>query len=113
MVVTGQIVRVLAQGPDGLPHSIGHDIDLKVNVDRGRIEDFLHLASRDDTPLLTGAVTLKTTLHIPPGPAPVHERMTLDGSFVLDQAEFSDPEGAGPHPGVELARDGKARRIEE
>lgn len=91
MVVTGQIVRVLAQGPDGLPHSIGHDINLKVNVDRGRIEDFLHLASRDDTPLLTGAVTLKTTLHIPPGPAPVHERMTLDGSFVLDQAEFSDP----------------------
>ncbi len=90
MVVTGQVVRVLVTGPDGSPHSIGHDINLKVNVDRGRIEDFLHLASRGDTPLLTGDVTLKTTLHIPPGPAPVHERMTLDGNFVLDQAEFSD-----------------------
>lgn len=89
MVVTGQIVRVLAPASEGPPHSIGHDIDLKVNVDRGRIEDFLRLASHGDTPLLTGDVTVKTTIHIPPGPVPVHERMTLDGSFVLDQAQFS------------------------
>jgi hypothetical protein len=89
MMVTGQIVRVLATGPDEKPQSIGHDIDLKVNVDRGRIEDFLRLASHGDTPLLTGDVHVKAAIHIPPGPLPVHERMTLDGSFVLDQAHFS------------------------
>ena len=35
---------------------------------------------------LTGALTLKTALHIPPGPVPVHQRLTLKGVFNLDQA---------------------------
>jgi hypothetical protein len=87
----GQVVRVLVQDPGGTgqKQSVGHDIALKVDVDNGRIEDFLRLASHGETPLMTGAVTLKTTLHIPPGPAPVHERLQLKGSFVLDQAQFS------------------------
>jgi len=85
----GQIVRVIGQGPDGLPQSRGHDIALTVHVDRGRIEDFLRLASRSDVPLLTGAVTVVTKLHVPPGKQPVHERLGLDGSFTLDQARFS------------------------
>jgi hypothetical protein len=61
----GQIVRVATVGADGASQSAGHDIALSVNVDRGRIEDFLRLASRSATPLLTGAVMAKATLHIP------------------------------------------------
>jgi hypothetical protein len=87
----GQIVRVVAEdsGGAGEKHSLGHDIALKVNMDKARIEDFLRLASHSETPLLTGLVTMKATLHIPPGPAPVHQRLQLRGSFVLDQAQFS------------------------
>jgi hypothetical protein len=85
----GQIVRVIAAQDGAPPHSIGHDIALTVNVDRARIEDFLRLASHSATPLLTGAVTVKTTLDIPPGPAQVHERLRLNGSFQLDQALFT------------------------
>jgi hypothetical protein len=85
----GEIVRVIVAEANGPPHSIGHTIDLTVNVDHGRIEDFLRLASHADTPLLTGAVTVKTMLHIPPGTAPVHERLKLNGSFTLNQARFS------------------------
>jgi len=86
----GQVVRV-AEVPvgGGAPVSKGHDIALAVNVDRGRIEDFLRLASHTDAPLLTGAVKVKANLHIPPGPAPVHERLKLGGTFALDQAEFA------------------------
>jgi hypothetical protein len=89
----GQIVRVVAAaggktGPDG-PHGGGHDISLTVNVDRGRIEDFLRLASRSGTPLLTGAMTMKAALEIPPGPVPVHERLKLTGTFALDDAQFT------------------------
>lgn len=84
----GQIVRVLAESGGSL-HSIGHDIALNVQVDRGRMEDFLHLMSHGDTPLLTGALTLKTTLHISPGPVPVHERMALNGQFALNEAQFT------------------------
>jgi hypothetical protein len=89
----GQIVRVVAEKPGGTgeKQSLGHDIALKVNVDKARIEDFLRLASHSSTPLVTGSVTMKTTLHIPPGPAPVHERLQLKGSFVLDQAQFASP----------------------
>jgi hypothetical protein len=87
----GQVVRVRAPESGGPPRSIGHDIALTVNVDRARIEDFLSLASHSSTALLTGAVTLKTTLHIPPGPAPVHERLKLNGRFAVDQVQFASP----------------------
>ena len=85
----GPIVRVLKTGDDGRLHSIGHDIALDVNVDRGRIEDFLRLATDSSTPILDGDVEVKAQLHIPPGMAPVHERIALKGNFILDQAEFS------------------------
>src|SRR5208337_1655920 len=42
----GKIVRVPAGAlPDGAARPGGHEISLKVNVDRGRMEDFLRLAS--------------------------------------------------------------------
>jgi hypothetical protein len=85
----GQVVRVVAlQGP-GAPRSLGHNIELKIETDHGRIEDFLHLASHDSSPMMTGAVSLRSNLHIPPGQAPVHERMGLKGDFALDQAQFT------------------------
>ena len=52
----GKIVRVL---PETLPNGTtnkpgGHEIALKVNINRRRMEDFLRLASKSGTPLLTG-----------------------------------------------------------
>lgn len=85
----GQIVRVLVTEAGERPHSIGHDIALTINVDRARIEDFMRLTSRSGSVLLTGDVTVKAKLHIPPGPLPVHERMTLAGKFALDNARFT------------------------
>ncbi len=86
----GQIVRVLVTEAGEAPHSIGHDIALTVDMDRGRMEDLLRLASHSGSVLLTGDVAMKTTLLIPPGPRPVHERMTMNGSFVLDKAQFTN-----------------------
>jgi hypothetical protein len=94
----GQVVRVplpQSAGTAGLATTgghptTGHDINLAVDVDRARIEDFLHLAGKTNTPVLTGAVRMKTTLHIPPGKQPVHQRMQIKGSFVLDGAEFTN-----------------------
>ena len=85
----GQVVRAFAKGDSDPHHSIGHDINLNIEVNGGRIEDFLHLASHEPTPLLTGDVNLRSSLHIPPGKQPVHERMGLKGDFVLDHAEFA------------------------
>jgi AsmA-like C-terminal region len=90
----GQVVRVVvpdpaADAPAGHLISKGHDIALDINVDAARIEDFLRLASKSQTELLTGALTMKAALHIPPGPVPVHQRLTLKGKFNLDDARFT------------------------
>jgi len=86
----GQVVRVYEPDPaGGKPIGKGHDIALNINIASARIEDFLHLAGRSQTTLLTGAVTMKAALHIPPGPEPVHERLDLKGVFSLDEARFT------------------------
>ena len=88
--VEGKIVRVAEPGENGGPLvSKGHNISLTVNVDRGRIEDFLRLASHSNPSILTGAVTARAMLDIPPGPEHVVKRMKLKGSFKLDDALFT------------------------
>lgn len=88
-IARGQVVRVLAPQSDGPPHSIGHDIDLKINIDRGRVEDVIRISTKGATPPLTGDLVLNSTLHIPPGKPSVMERIEMDGKFSLTDAEFS------------------------
>jgi hypothetical protein len=86
----GKIVGVPAGVlPNGAAWPGGHEIALNVNVGRGRIEDFLRLVSKSGTPLMTGELTLRTTLEIPPGTEPVQEKMKLNGNFNLEDAAFT------------------------
>lgn len=85
----GQIVRVLKTGPDGRLYSIGHDIALTTDVAPARIEDFLRLSTDSPVPIMNGNIAVKAQVHIPPGTAPVHERIAIKGHFILDQAEFT------------------------
>lgn len=85
----GPIVRVLSS-EGGRLHTIGHDIQLNINVSKARIEDFLHLASDAPTPMLTGDIAVKALLHIPPGAVPVRDRLTVKGQFTLADAEFTN-----------------------
>lgn len=92
LIAEGKIVRVLPQtAANGFVTPGGHQIALNVTVDNGRIEDFLRLTSRSGTPLLTGALHLKTTLDLPPGTAKVEARLQLKGTFTLDDAQFTNP----------------------
>jgi hypothetical protein len=96
---TGQVVRLPAAGGGSqapAPYEFGgRDIALKIDVDRGRIEDFLHLMSHTGTPMLTGALTVNANLHIPPGQEAVYKRLSVKGSFSLDEAEFSSTKVQG------------------
>jgi len=105
----GQIVRVLATEPGAAPRGMGHDIALTVDVDKARIEDFLRLTSRSGTVLMTGDVTLKTALHIPPGPEQVHERLGLDGHFALDRIQFTSAKIQGRIEELSLRGQGKTK----
>jgi len=117
----GEVVRVRPPAQEGggpvtsanLPPlaDFGHDINLKVNVDRGRIEDFLRLANRSQTPILTGALETKATLHIPPGAGPAHERIRLDGEFKLEDALFSDVRVQGKIESLSLRGQGRPQDL--
>lgn len=86
--VAGTALQPVAQPAHEEPHA-GHVIDLEVDVPHGNMADFMRLVSKTGTPLMTGVVETKATLHIPPGSAPVHDRMRLDGYFRLADARFT------------------------
>ncbi|MGD0628762.1 MAG: hypothetical protein ABR987_05390 [Terracidiphilus sp.] len=108
----GQVVRVMVPDPaTGQPTSKGHDIALNINIAQGRIEDFLHLASNNSTPLLTGSLTMKAALHIPPGHEPVHKRLNLKGVFNLDQVRFASEKIQGRITDLSLRGQGLPHEI--
>jgi hypothetical protein len=97
--VRGQILRIKnAANPAAFANSAsiassavsnGHDINLTTISTNSRIEDFLHLTSNKPTSLLTGTVAFNATFHLPPGPAHVHQRMLIDGTFHITDAHFT------------------------
>jgi hypothetical protein len=70
----------------------GHIIDLDVNVPNGRIQDFLQLAVKTTPVVMTGRITMKTKLHIRPGPESVSKKIGLKSGFTLRQIHFTNPE---------------------
>jgi hypothetical protein len=78
----GKIVKVQD------PH--GHDIELNVVMDKARIEDLLRLGVKTDPPVMSGPVTMRTSLSLPPGPQDVADRLKLIGKFDISAGEFSN-----------------------
>jgi hypothetical protein len=65
----------------------GRTVDLAMAIDGGRLEEVLALAV-DGPPVMSGRIDLDAAMIIPPGPAPVVQKMTLDGRFTLGQTTF-------------------------
>jgi hypothetical protein len=59
-------------------------------VDGGRLEDMLRLGVRAEEPPMTGAISFRTKLAIPPGNADIAEKLRLDGGFDIGTARFSE-----------------------
>jgi len=72
------------------PGSEGRTVTLDVTMDKARLEDVLRLAVKTPQPPMTGALTLTTTLRIPPGDTDVVQKLGLDGRFAIDQTRFTD-----------------------
>jgi hypothetical protein len=69
----------------------GREVRLDVTMDEGRLEDVLRLAVKSEKPPMTGALSLVTTLVIPPGARDVVDKLQLDGRFAIDGGAFADP----------------------
>ncbi len=110
----GKVVRIrldangdAASAQNGKVVMDGHVIDLDVNVPHGQMEDFLKLTSKNGTALLTGIVSTKAHLLIPPGHEHVEHRMKLDGTFDLSGARFTSDAIQGKIEQLSLRGQGK------
>jgi len=70
----------------------GHIIDLDTNIPNGRIQDFLQLGVKTTPVVMTGVLTMKAKLHIPPGKESVTKKIGLKGGFTLRQIHFTNPD---------------------
>ncbi len=70
----------------------GHSIHVIVDMESGRIEDFLQLAAKTDPAPMSGALTLHSDLDIGTGEESVTKKMSLAGSFSLKQIHFTNPD---------------------
>ena len=75
-----------------MPGAPGRQVELDVTMDQARMEDVLWLAVKAPKPPMTGALTLKTKMVLPPGKVDVVEKLQLDGNFTLSMARFTDPD---------------------
>lgn len=114
---SGKIVQLIetrdSSGKMQPPHSIGHEITLNAVVEHGQMADFLRLTSHTSDPILTGTLNLKTSIEIPPGLNPVHERLLLKGNFVLDSAQFTHPNIQGRIDELSLRGQGKPGEVKQ
>jgi AsmA-like C-terminal region len=78
LTATGSVTRAT-----GAP---GHNTDLHVVIERGRIEDMLTLSLKANPPLMRGALATKVHIEIPPGSVSVSRKMRLEGTFAIHDA---------------------------
>jgi hypothetical protein len=101
----GSIVR--------LKNAKGHDIELDVVLNQARIEDLLKLGVRTDTPVMTGAVQMKTKLSLVPGDASVADRLKLAGTFHVPRAQFTNAKVQGKLDSLSIRTQGKIKEAKE
>jgi hypothetical protein len=107
ILAKGKVVR--AEDSNGQKH--GHDIVLEVTIDRGRIEDILHISADQATPFMTGELALQTHFHLPPGQENVVDKLLLDGQFHLSQAQFSSDKMQGRIVELSMRGQGKPHEV--
>jgi hypothetical protein len=66
----------------------GKTVCLDARGAEGAIEDFLRLAMKSETPIMTGNVSFDAMILIPPGEADVVQKLVLDGEFEIRSALF-------------------------
>lgn len=70
----------------------GKTVSLNAVTTHARMEDILRLVMGGGKPVLTGGVDFKSKILIPPGHEDVLDKLRLDGSFKIAQAEFTSPQ---------------------
>ena len=84
--------HIVARGAVERVKGKGHHIHLNVDVGHpADIYDMLDLAMKTKPPIMHGALTLHTSLDLPPGKQRVAEKLHLKGRFAIRDATFTNP----------------------
>jgi hypothetical protein len=105
LIANGSVIR-MSKGK-------GHDIELDVTVENGRIEDLLRLGVRTEPAVMSGAVQMKTHLSLRPGEDSVVDRMKLAGDFDVEGAHFSNEKVQNKIDSLSLLTQGKPKQAHE
>ncbi|MEP6538636.1 MAG: AsmA-like C-terminal region-containing protein [Bryobacteraceae bacterium] len=73
-------------GTKGVP---GKTVDLDVVVNQARLQDILKLAIKSSSTPMTGIISFKTKMIIPPGDKDIAEKLRLNGQFGIGAAKFT------------------------
>ena len=92
---------------EGVP---GHNTDVHVAMEKGRIEDMLVLGLKANPTLMRGAMALTMHLVIPPGRVSVARKMRVDGTFAIHGAEFNDPQMKQKIDALSMRAQGKPKQ---
>ena len=90
--VKATLGRTPLEARGGVVHMAGakdRTVELDVRIDKGRLEDVLRLAMKQEPPALLGGLNLQTHLELPPGNARVPMRLKLRGDFRVASAKFT------------------------
>jgi hypothetical protein len=99
LVANGSVVRTTAPQ--------GHDVELDVVIEKGKIEDLLKLAVHTEPPIMTGVVRLKTKFDLPPGEPDLADRLKLAGNFEVSEAHFTSDKIQGKIDAFSMRSQGK------
>jgi AsmA-like C-terminal region len=75
-------------GKEGAP---GKTISITGIEQQGSIKDWLELLSHKHHPSMTGKLTFRAIVHVPPGDQDFLKRVDLRGDFELGEADFTKP----------------------
>ncbi len=87
----------------------GHDTDLYVVMEKGRVEDMLALSMKGSPTLMRGALTTKTHVKIPPGPVSVSRKMRIEGTFAIHDALLNDAKMQAQLDSMSMRAQGKPK----
>jgi hypothetical protein len=84
--------RVVAKGSIAKSaNDSGKTARIELGTNNGRIEDLLGLFVKKERAPMSGAVSLRATVEIPPGDEPFLKKITLNGKFGIGGGEFTAP----------------------
>jgi hypothetical protein len=87
----------------------GHEVQLDVVMEKGKIEDLLKLGIKTDPPIMTGTIRLKTKFLLPPGTPTVANRLHLAGNFEVSGTHFTNDKIQGKVDALSMRSQGKPK----